>query len=125
MLWRDASGCCPQAFPMEGMGLFDVDDVCEQAALRHRVSPIDYVTPLSVPTLLVYGTHDDLVFQENSLRHHARCREVGAPCTLLASVFGGHCFEPMAQGKVSTPNFEQVQDELVAFAVQFESSKII
>lgn len=120
ILYRDAAGFCPQAFAFEGRGLFDTDDIAQQAALRHRASPIDYITPASVPTLLVYGTHDDLVFAENSTAHYARCRSVGAPCKLLPSVYGGHCFEPMVEGKVSSPDFSEVQDELYRFVIGFE-----
>lgn len=121
VLYRDAGGFCPQAFDLEGRSLFDTGDIKQQAALRHRGSPIDYVTPLSVPTLLVYGTHDNLVFAENSTRHYERCRTVGAPCKLLPSVWGGHCFEPMVEGKASSPDFAEVQDEVYQFVVEFEA----
>ncbi len=120
VLYRDAAGYCPQAFSFEGRGLFRGDDIGHLAAQRHRASPIDYITPLSVPTLLVYGTHDDLVFAENSTQYYARCRTVGAPCRYVASVYGGHCFEPMVEGKLSSPNFEEVQDQVYRFVTEFE-----
>ena len=82
--------------------------------------PFDYITPASVPTLLVCGTHDDLVFAENSTRFYEKCRTVGAPCEVLYSYFGGHCFESKVEGKEPFVNFKEVQDHLFEFVKRFE-----
>lgn len=117
ILYRDEGNYWPHA-------LNDLGDLFPDAqtatAARHRASPIDYITPLSVPTLLVCGLHDNLVFAENSTAHYQRCRTVGAPCEILYSIYGGHCFEPMVEGKLSAPNFDEVQDALAAFVMKFE-----
>ena len=119
ILYNDEGGFAPH-------GLNDLPDLFPQKEssirLRHIASPIDYVTPLSVPTLLVCGTHDNLVFAENSTSHYQRARTLGAPCEILYSVYGGHCFEPMVEGKISSPNFEEVQDALVEFVRKFEEN---
>lgn len=119
ILYNDEAGYYPDGFPF-----FDVfpKDLSERefAAIRHRDGPFDYITPASVPTLLVCGTHDDLVFAENSTRFYEKCRTVGAPCQVLYSHFGGHCFEPMVEGRDSFVNFEQVQYHLIDFVQKFE-----
>lgn len=119
ILYTDAAGYSPKAFPCrdvfpEGLSEREFATVC------HRDGPFDYITPASVPTLLVCGTHDNLVFAENSTRFYEKCREVGAPCQVLYSHFGGHCFEPMVEGRDSFVNFEQVQDHLIEFVKEFE-----
>ena len=119
ILYNDEAGYYPDGFPF-----LDVFPKClperEFAAVRHRDGPFDYITPASVPTLLVCGTHDDLVFAENSTRFYEKCRTVGAPCRVLYSHFGGHCFEPMVEGRDSFVNFEQVQHHLIDFVQTFE-----
>ena len=119
ILFEDEMGYCPQAF-----GFMDVFGSAlsakELAAARHRTGPFDYVTPVSVPTLMVCGTHDDDVYPENSVRFYERCRAMGAPCEILYSHFGGHCFESKVEGKESFVNFKEVQDHLFAFVKRFE-----
>lgn len=115
ILYRDSAGFCPQGF--------NYADVFANAPTErdlHRASPIDYVNPLTVPTLVVCGTHDTLVLPENSTRFYERCREVGAPGEILYSHFGGHCFEPMVEGKTSFPDFAGVQKAITEFAIRFE-----
>lgn len=120
ILYADAAGYAPHALN-DLKDLFDLfPDPQVAIKERHRASPINYVTPLSVPTLLICGTHDNLVFAENSTSHYRRARSVGAPCEILYSYYGGHCFEPMVEGKISTPDFSQVQDALVDFVIRFE-----
>jgi acetyl esterase/lipase len=120
ILYNDEVGYCPQAFDF--LDVFPADLSAEKlAAFRHRTGPFDYITPASVPTLLVCGTHDDLVFVENSTRFYERCRALGVPCEILYSYFGGHCFEPMVPGRDSFVNFEQVQEHLVEFVKKYES----
>ena len=93
-------------------------------AHRHYLSPIDYITPCSVPTLLTYGTHDNLVYPENSLYYYDRCRAVGAPCEIEASHFGGHCFEEKIKGMSPIPGLAGMQDGITAFALRvLESSR--
>lgn len=119
ILYNDEAGYYPDGFPF--LDVFP-KDLPERAfaAVRHRDGPFDYITPASVPTLLVCGTHDDLVFAENSTRFYEKCRTVGAPCQVLYSHFGGHCFEPMVEGRDSFVNFEQVQHHLIDFVQTFE-----
>ena len=119
ILYNDEAGYYPDGFPF--LDVFP-KDLSERAfaAVRHRDGPFDYITPASVPTLLVCGTHDDLVFAENSTRFYEKCRTVGAPCQVLYSHFGGHCFEPMVEGRDSFVNFEQVQHHLIDFVQTFE-----
>ena len=114
ILWRDSVGFLPDPFAVEH--LFPDGDYAKSA---HRNSPFDYITPLSVPTLMAYGTHDNLVFAESSVRFYEKCRSVGAPCELCTSVYGGHCFEPMAEGKTSDPDFEGVQRIITGFVRRF------
>ncbi len=119
ILYNDEAGYYPDGFPF--LDVFP-KGLSERAfaAVRHRDGPFDYITPASVPTLLVCGTHDDLVFAENSTRFYEKCRTVGAPCQVLYSHFGGHCFEPMVEGRDSFVNFEQVQHHLIDFVQKFE-----
>ena len=119
ILYPDAAGFCPQGDEFIDIFPADLDPKAFTAA-RHRASPYDYITPLSVPTLLVCGTHDNLVFAENSTRFYEKCRTLGAPCEVLYSHFGGHCFEPMVEGRDSFVNFAQVQDHLIEFVQKFE-----
>ena len=103
------------------MDVFGADlSAKELAAARHRTGPFDYIKPVSVPTLMVCGTHDDDVYPENSVRFYERCRAMGAPCEILYSHFGGHCFESKVEGKESFVNFKEVQDHLFAFVKRFE-----
>ena len=88
-------------------------------AHRHFLSPYDYITPASVPTLLFCGTHDDLVWPENSTRYAERCRAVGAPCRIVCSYYGGHCFEPKVEGKTADPDLGGVQELLTDFVRPF------
>ena len=120
ILYNDEAGYYPDGFPFLDMFPKDLSER-EFAAVRHRDGPFDYITPASVPTLLVCGTHDDLVFAENSTRFYEKCRTVGAPCEVLYSYFGGHCFEPMVEGRESFVNFAQVQDHLIEFVQKFEA----
>ena len=119
ILYNDEAGYYPDGFPFLDVFPKDLPER-EFAAVRHRDGPFDYITPASVPTLLVCGTHDDLVFAENSTRFYEKCRTVGAPCRVLYSHFGGHCFEPMVEGRDSFVNFEQVQHHLIDFVQAFE-----
>ncbi len=114
ILWKDSVGFLPDPFGTEY--LFPKDDYALSA---HRGSPYDYITPLSVPTLMIYGTHDNLVYAESSVRFYEKCRSVGAPCELCGSVYGGHCFEPMVEGKTSDPDFEGTQKILTEFVRRF------
>ena len=120
ILYNDEAGYYPDGFPFLDVFPKDLPER-EFAAVRHRDGPFDYITPASVPTLLVCGTHDDLVFAENSTRFFEKCRTVGAPCQVLYSYFGGHCFEPMVEGRDSFVNFSQVQDHLIEFVQTFEA----
>jgi acetyl esterase/lipase len=86
----------------------------------HRASPLDYINAASVPTLIVCGTHDTLVYPDNSTRFYDRSRALGAPCEIICSERGGHCFESMVKDEPSCPNMLDVQLEIVAFARQFE-----
>lgn len=116
VLYADMGGYCPVNFNFDRLfkdGIYDL-------VAAHRASPIDYITPLSVPTLISCGTHDTLVYPDNSSRFYDRCRAVGAPCEIVRSHLGGHCFEPMIDGAPSYPGMPVMQDKIVAFAEQFE-----
>ncbi len=119
ILYSDEAGYCPKAFPCRDVFPEGLSDR-ELAAVRHRDGPFDYITPASVPTLLVCGTHDNLVYAENSTRFYEKCRTVGAPCQVLYSHFGGHCFEPMVEGRDSFVDFRGVQEHLIEFVQKFE-----
>lgn len=86
----------------------------------HRASPLDYITPDAPPTLISCGTHDTLVYPDNSTRFYDRCRALGAPCDIICSERGGHCFESMVAGEPSAPDMSEVQRRLVEFAQLFE-----
>jgi len=116
ILYRDEAGYCPQGFAFS-----DVFPPSEDAiADLHRASPYDYITPAAVPTLMVCGTHDVDVFPENSTRFYEKCRSMGAPCHILYSHFGGHCFESMVEERESFVSFAQVQDHLIEFITGLE-----
>lgn len=117
VLYPDCAGYAPTAFAIGERQLGQQENM---VVAMHRASPIDYVTPCSVPLLLCCGTHDDLVYAEHSTHLYERCRTVGAPCEILYSHFGGHCFEPMVEGKRSDPDFASIQDAIAAFATKFE-----
>ena len=115
VLYKDAGGYNPMGFALGH--LFREGDT--DFAAQHRGSPIDYVTPLSVPLLLCCGTHDALVTCENSVWLYERCRALGAPCEILYSHFGGHCFESMVEGKASCLDFNEMQDRVRDFVIPF------
>lgn len=112
----DVSGHTPVSFRFERLFKDSVYDL----VAAHRASPLDYVNPLSVPTLISCGTHDALVYPDNSTRFYDRCLAVGAPCEILYSHLGGHCFEPLVEGAPSYPPMPVIQDKIAAFAEQFE-----
>lgn len=116
ILYCDAAGYCPQGFAFSDV--FEPGD--RKIAELHRASPYDYITPAAVPTLMVCGTHDVDVFPENSTRFYEKCRSMGAPCDILYSHFGGHCFESLVEGRESFVNFAQVQDHLIEFIQKLE-----
>ena len=115
-LYDDTGGNGPVSFRFERLFRDNVYDL----AAAHRASPIDYVTPLSVPTLIMCGTHDTLVYPNNSSWFYDRCRELCAPCEIVYSHLGGHCFEPLVEGAPSYPGMAVMQDKISAFAEQFE-----
>lgn len=119
ILFEDEIGYCPQAFEFSDAFPSDLSKK-ELAVARHRTGPYDYISPLSVPTLMVCGTHDDDVYPENSVRFYERCRSVGAPCDILYSHFGGHCFECKVEGRESFVDFRGVQEHLIDFVQKFE-----
>lgn len=112
----DIEGNSPVSFRFER--LFK-DNVYDPVA-AHRASPLDYVTPLSVPTLISCGTHDALVYPDNSDRFCDRCHAVGAHCEIIHSLRGGHCFESLVEGEPSEPAMPEIQDRIAAFAGRFE-----
>lgn len=112
----DREGTAPVSFRFERLfreGVYDL-------AAAHRASPLDYVNPLSVPTLIMCGTHDALVYPANSTHFCERCHAVGAPCEIVYSHLGGHCFEPLVEGAPSYPGMPVMQQKIAAFAEQFE-----
>lgn len=124
-------GCAPMSpitylYALDGASPvnFDFDrlfkDSVYDLTAAHRASPLDYINPLSVPTLISCGTHDTLVYPNNSTEFYDRCRALGAPCEIICSERGGHCFESMVKDEPSCPNMLDVQLEIVAFARQFE-----
>jgi acetyl esterase/lipase len=115
-LYDDIGGNGPVSFRFERLFKDSVYDL----VAAHRASPLDYITPLSVPTLLMCGTHDTLVYPDNCVRFYDRSRALGAPCEILYSHLGGHCFEPLVEGAPSYPGMGEIQDRISAFAEQFE-----
>ena len=89
----------------------------EDPAAYHRASPFDYLRDRAVPTFLAAGTHDPLVYPENSIRFYERCRERGVRAELVLSQNGGHCFECLVDGAASAPNHDDIQRALVAFVL--------
>jgi dipeptidyl aminopeptidase/acylaminoacyl peptidase len=64
-----------------------------KAAKRYELaSPITYASKTCPPTLLICGTKDALVPNEQSLRLEKKLREVGAPVRLLTLVGAEHDF---------------------------------
>ncbi|MBR0442984.1 MAG: alpha/beta hydrolase [Clostridia bacterium] len=116
VLYADETGYCPVNFDFDRLfkgGVYDL-------AAAHRASPIDYISSASVPTLLFCGTHDTLVYPDNSTLFCERSRKLGAPCELIRSQTGGHCFESMVQDVPSSPDMRDVQQYISDFAKQFE-----
>ena len=115
-LYNDIGGNGPVRFDFDRLFKDNIYDL----AAAHRASPLDYITPLSVPTLIMCGTHDTLVYPDNSTKFYDRCRAIGAKCELVSSHLGGHCFEPMVEGAPSYPGMPVMQDKIAEFAAQFE-----
>ena len=82
-------------------------------------SPIKYINAQSCPCLTIAGDKDNLVFPVSSEILVERYREVGAPAEIVFSHNGGHCFECMVPGAVSSPDFNQVQQILIEFLNRF------
>lgn len=61
--------------------------------LFRSASPYQSVSAHSVPTLLVHGQNDALVWHRQSERLHARLNEVGAPSVFLDIPWGTHALE--------------------------------
>ena len=115
-LYDDIGGNGPVSFRFERLFRDNVYDL----VAAHRASPLDYITPLSVPTLIMCGTHDPLVYPDNSTKFYDRSRALGAPCEIVCSHLGGHCFEPLVEGAPSYPGMPVMQDKIAPFAEQFE-----
>ncbi len=90
----------------------------DDPAVYHRASPYEYLADRAVPTFLAAGTHDPLVFPENSSRFYERCRVRGVRAELMLSQNGGHCFECLVEGAVSSPNHDDIQRALTAFVLE-------
>ena len=115
-LYQNEQGTGPVRFDFDRLFKGCVYDT--EAA--HRASPLDYVTADSVPTYISCGTHDTLVYPDNSTRFYDRCRAQGAPCEIAVSFPGGHCFESMVEGVPTYPDMSLVQRGIVDFARNFE-----
>ena len=80
-----------------------------------RGSPFTYIGDKTVPTLLIAGTADNLVFPESSTRFYEQCKSAGLPCELILSENGGHTLEAIDQDKPVTPDFQSTQASIVEF----------
>jgi acetyl esterase/lipase len=66
----------------------------EQARLRHvQASPLNWVTPNAVPTLLIHGTEDKYVAYEQALWMRDRLAACGVEVELLTLQGAGHGFK--------------------------------
>ena len=101
-------GGAPYAFPAP------VADAQEAAFC----SPFSW-TDSAPPAFVAYGTHDPLVLPENSTAFAARCRRA----VTVAAQYGGHCFEPMVEGKAVSPDHPAIQRLLAGF-IQDEYSRL-
>ena len=113
ILYIEEDGHATRSFGIEQLFGADKDD----PAAYHRASPFDYLRDRAVPTFLAAGTHDPLVYPENSIRFYERCRERGVRAELVLSQNGGHCFECLVDGAASAPNHDDIQRALVAFVL--------
>lgn len=101
---------CDKSFPefFRFGAVFVHDEDTER--VMHLVSPIDYLTPASVPVLLMYGSHDSCVSPVHSLMFLDRAKLVGAPVTPVCSAFGDHCFESFRPSAfASHPDLTEMQ----------------
>lgn len=66
----------------------------ERARLRHiQASPLNWVTPNAVPTLLIHGTEDKYVAYEQALWMEERLKACGVDVRLITMQGAGHGFK--------------------------------
>jgi acetyl esterase/lipase len=67
-------------------------------ALYRDASPLDFVGPETVPTLLVHGTRDEIVWVRHSERLRDRMVQAGRPVLLLELPWATHGFDAVPRG---------------------------
>ena len=92
-------------------------------AVAHRCSPYDYITAESVPTLLVHGSHDDLLSPENARLAYAKGKRLGADFDLLMPQNGGHCYECKVEGETTFPGVDSIQRFVTAWVLKLLEEK--
>jgi acetyl esterase/lipase len=80
----------------------------EQSRLRHiQASPLNWVTPAAVPTLLIHGTDDKYVAYEQAIWMRDRLQACGIEVQLLTMDGAGHGFKG--------PDAERAEKALIEF----------
>lgn len=81
-----------------------------------RGSPITYAGSKKIPTLLIAGEKDEIVYKESSELFFQEVTKAGGSCQLIICKNGGHSFEAIVQGEGTDPAPLVLQNEIVKFA---------
>lgn len=112
VMYPDEEGACLCSFTTDR--LF----ACKRADSEEgrRGNPITYAAVKKVPTLLIAGEKDDLVYPENSKRFCEAVQKAGGDCRLILCQNGGHSFEAIDPTQPTDPAPLVLQNEIVKFA---------
>lgn len=85
----------------------DCSNMCGGTEGAKFVSPCEYITADTVPTLLIHGDYDDVVNIKNATSCVEKAESVGAPVEHLLSRWGNHVLVSPIRGKVASPNLTE------------------
>lgn len=92
-------------------------DNTEDLAVRKKASPIEYVTKLCPPTMLVAGTADNLIDYNSCVILNEKLQSNGVKTKLLLSENGGHCYEKV-NDKEPSVDMANVQKQITEFILE-------
>ncbi|MBE7045600.1 MAG: alpha/beta hydrolase [Ruminococcaceae bacterium] len=105
----------PTTLAFDTSALFHSDERENEARIA---SPITYAKKACPPTLLIAGTSDRLVYSNSSELLYDKLRSAGAPCELILSICGGHCFEAIHDLYAPSLSMEKAQQLCAEFVLQ-------
>ncbi len=83
-----------------------------------ETEPISYVSKTCPPTILLTGTHDDIIYPKSSEVLYEKLRVANINTKLLYSNGGTHDYKPADDDTVPTPSYEENQEECVKFVLE-------